>query len=76
MFIVEPYFGAKNEPGRAWEVFKKLPGGGALHSDRFGEYGPVASHGDPIHYPPTLATVERVGANTPSHHQSPTLRYS
>ncbi len=33
-------------PGRAREVFKKLPGGRGFV---FPEYGPVATHGDPVH---------------------------
>ncbi len=32
-------FGAESGPGRARKVFKKLPGGGALHSDRIGVRG-------------------------------------
>ncbi len=27
-------FGTENGPGKAREVFKKLPGGGTVHSDR------------------------------------------
>ena len=38
--------GDENAPGRAREVFKKLPGGRGF---AFPEYGPVASHGDPVH---------------------------
>ncbi len=40
-------FWAENGPGRAWEVLKKLLGGGTLILT---EYGTVGSHGDPIHY--------------------------
>ncbi len=40
-------FWAESAPGRAEEAFKKLPGGGTLHSDRIWAFG---SHRDTVHY--------------------------
>ncbi len=40
------YFGAPDGRKRTREAFKKLPGG---RSSVLTEYGPEASHGDPIH---------------------------
>ena len=45
MFIIFYYFLVREGPKRAWEVFKRLPGGRGFVLTK---YGPVASHGDPI----------------------------
>ena len=45
MFTNFYYFLVWGGPKRAWEVFKRLPGGRGFVLTK---YGPVGSHGDPI----------------------------
>ena len=45
IFIIFYYFLVREGPKRAWEVFKRLPGGRGFVLTK---YGPVGSHGDPI----------------------------
>ena len=39
------FFPAQNGPTEGWEAFKNAPGGRGFVLT---EYGPVASHGDPV----------------------------